>query len=50
MASAAMILACDIPLVTADEIDAFGDRDRLLGNVNTSAEYGGLEARLDHES
>jgi len=27
----------------------FGDRDRLLGNVNTSAECGGLEARLDHE-
>jgi molybdopterin-guanine dinucleotide biosynthesis protein A len=31
-------------VVDAAEIDAFGDHDRLLANVNTPAEYGGLEA------
>lgn len=31
-------------VVTTNEIDAFGDHHRLLANVNTMAEYGGLEA------
>ena len=31
-------------VVTAEEIDRFGDRYRLLANVNTPAEYAGLEA------
>jgi molybdenum cofactor guanylyltransferase len=31
-------------VVTADEIDVFGDHDRLLANVNTPDEYGDLEA------
>ena len=34
--------------VTAEEIDAFGNHDRLLANVNTPAEYGGLEAFQGH--
>jgi molybdopterin-guanine dinucleotide biosynthesis protein A len=35
--------------VTAEEIDRFGDRHRLLANVNTPAEYIGLEALHSHE-
>jgi molybdopterin-guanine dinucleotide biosynthesis protein A len=31
-------------VVTTEEIDRFGDRHRLLANVNTPAEYAGLEA------
>jgi molybdopterin-guanine dinucleotide biosynthesis protein A len=31
-------------VVTAKEINAFGDHHRLLANVNTPAEYGDLEA------
>ena len=30
-------------LVTSDEIDRFGDRNRLLANVNTQAEYAGIQ-------
>jgi hypothetical protein len=30
--------------VEADEIDTFGDRHRLLANINTPADYAGLEA------
>ena len=33
-----------IRIVTADEIDAFCDRRRLLANVNTPAEYSSIEA------
>jgi len=35
--------------VTAEEIDRFGNRNRLLANVNTPAEYAGLEALQSHE-
>ena len=35
--------------VTAEEIDAFGNPDRLLANVNTPAEYGNLEAFQGHQ-
>jgi molybdopterin-guanine dinucleotide biosynthesis protein A len=35
--------------VPAGEIDRFGDRDRLLANVNTPAEYAGLEALQGHK-
>lgn len=35
--------------VTADEIDRFGDSNHLLANVNTPAEYRGLEALQGHE-
>jgi molybdopterin-guanine dinucleotide biosynthesis protein A len=36
-------------IVTGEEIDRFGDRDRLLANVNTPAEYAGLEALQGHK-
>jgi molybdopterin-guanine dinucleotide biosynthesis protein A len=36
--------------VTAEEIDRFGDRKRLLANVNTPAEYAGLEALQGHKA
>ena len=35
-------------VLTADEIDAFGDSRRLLANVNTLAEYGDPEALQGH--
>jgi molybdopterin-guanine dinucleotide biosynthesis protein A len=35
--------------VTSDEIERFGNRHRLLANVNTPAEYAGLEAFQGHE-
>jgi hypothetical protein len=35
--------------VTADEMAGFGDHNRLLANVNTPAEYAGLEALQGHE-
>jgi hypothetical protein len=35
-------------VVTAGEIDAFGDSRRLLANVNTPAEYGDPEAFHRH--
>jgi molybdopterin-guanine dinucleotide biosynthesis protein A len=35
--------------VTAEEIERFGDRERLLANVNTPAEYAGLEALQGHK-
>ena len=34
--------------VTGEELDAVGDRDRLLVNVNTPAEYGELESLQGH--
>jgi molybdenum cofactor guanylyltransferase len=36
-------------VVTGEEIDRFGDRNRLLANVNTPAEYAGLEALQGHK-
>jgi molybdopterin-guanine dinucleotide biosynthesis protein A len=36
-------------VVSSDEVDMFGDRHRLLANVNTPAEYEGLEAFHGHE-
>jgi molybdopterin-guanine dinucleotide biosynthesis protein A len=38
-----------VRLVTAEEIDAFGQHHRLLANVNTPAEYGDLEAFQGHQ-
>ena len=38
-----------VRVVTADEIEKFGDRHRLLANVNTPAEYAGLEALQGHK-
>jgi molybdenum cofactor guanylyltransferase len=36
-------------VVTAEDIDRFGDRSLLLANVNTPAEYAGLEALQGHK-
>jgi molybdenum cofactor guanylyltransferase len=36
-------------VVTVEEIARFGDRHRLLANVNTPAEYAGLEALQSHK-
>lgn len=36
-------------VVGGDEIDTFGALDRLLANVNTPAEYAGLEALQGHK-
>lgn len=36
-------------VVTAEEIDRFGNRPRLLANVNTPAEYRSIEALHSHE-
>ena len=36
-------------VVTAEEIDRFGHRHRMLANVNTPAEHAGLEALRSHE-
>ena len=36
-------------IVTAEEVDRFGDRHLLLANVNTPAEYAGLEALQGHK-
>jgi molybdopterin-guanine dinucleotide biosynthesis protein A len=36
-------------VVTGEEIDRFGDRHRLLANVNTPADYTELEAPHHHE-
>ena len=36
-------------VVTAEEIDRFGNRHRLLANVNTPAEYRSIEALHSHE-
>ena len=37
-----------VRLVAGEEIERFGDRHRLLANVNTPADYAGLEARQGH--
>ena len=36
-------------VVTGEDIDRFGDRHRLLANVNTPSEYAGLEALQSHK-
>jgi hypothetical protein len=36
-------------VVTVEELDRFGDRHRLLANVNTPAEHAGLEALQGHK-
>jgi molybdopterin-guanine dinucleotide biosynthesis protein A len=36
-------------VVTGEELGRFGDADRLLANVNTPAEYAGLEALQSHK-
>ncbi len=36
-------------VVTAEDIERFGDPHRLLANVNTPTEHAGLEARQGHE-
>jgi molybdopterin-guanine dinucleotide biosynthesis protein A len=36
-------------VVAAEDIDRFGDRFQLLANVNTPAEYAGLEALQGHK-
>jgi len=38
-------LFTDMPtrVVTSEDIDRFGDRNRLLANVNTQAEYAGIQ-------
>lgn len=38
-----------VRLVMSEDIDRFGNRHRLLANVNTPAEYAGLEALQGHE-
>jgi molybdenum cofactor guanylyltransferase len=47
-----MDLADDVRtrVVTSDEVERFGDRHRLLANVNTPADYAALEAVHGHES
>jgi molybdopterin-guanine dinucleotide biosynthesis protein A len=41
--------AVRVRVVTAEEIAAFGDGNRLLTNVNTPADYVGLEALHGHQ-
>jgi molybdopterin-guanine dinucleotide biosynthesis protein A len=36
-------------VVTADELDRFGDPHRLLSNVNTPVDYRALQASLSHQ-
>ena len=38
-----------VRVVESDEIERFGDRHRLLANVNTPADYAGLEALHGHK-
>jgi molybdopterin-guanine dinucleotide biosynthesis protein A len=38
-----------VRIVTADEIERFGDRHRLLANVNTPTEFADLEALHSHK-
>lgn len=38
-----------VRVVEAEEIEAFGDRHRLLANVNTPADYAALEAPQGHK-
>ena len=38
-----------VRIVAAEEIERFGDRERLLANVNTPADYAGLDALQSHK-
>ena len=38
-----------VRVVAVDEIDLFGDHDRLLANVNSPIEYSGLDAVRGHQ-
>jgi molybdopterin-guanine dinucleotide biosynthesis protein A len=38
-----------VRVVTAEEVSAFGDPDRLLSNVNTAEEHAALESLRRHE-
>ena len=38
-----------VHVVTSEELDAFGNRHRLLANVNTPVEYEEIEALAGHE-
>jgi hypothetical protein len=44
-----LVAAMRTRVVTSEEIDRFGDWRRLLANVNTPAEYAGLEALQGHK-
>jgi len=44
-----LVLELRARVVTVDEINLFGDRHRLLANVNTPAEHAGLEALQGHK-
>jgi molybdopterin-guanine dinucleotide biosynthesis protein A len=44
-----LVAAMRTRVVTAEEIDRFGDRYQLLANVNTPAEYAGLETLQGHK-
>jgi molybdopterin-guanine dinucleotide biosynthesis protein A len=44
-----MLADVQLRAVTPDELDRFGDHDRLLANLNTPAEYNRLEALQSHE-
>jgi hypothetical protein len=41
--------AVRVRVVTDSELDALGDRGRMLANVNTPAEYEAIKAELGHE-
>jgi molybdopterin-guanine dinucleotide biosynthesis protein A len=47
---AALVSDVRIRVVAPEELDRFGDHLRLLANVNTPAEYAGLEALQGHKS
>jgi len=47
---AGLISDVRVRVVTPEELDRFGDPQRLLANVNTPAEYAGLEALQGHKS
>ena len=44
-----LVLELRARVVTVEEINLFGDRHRLLANVNTPAEHAGLEALHGHK-
>ncbi len=46
---AGLISDVRVRVVTSEELDRFGDRQQLLANVNTPAEYAGLEALQGHK-
>ena len=46
---AALVDDVHVRVVEAEEIERFGDRHRLLANVNTPADYAALEALQGHQ-